>query len=274
MFVKKLLPVILCVTAFHAYSDEILPIRPLMSFGQNILPKDKMQLAVFVDYFQGSKQHFSDVTPSVLYGISDDFSLMLSAPIAVSYQQGDHHANGLEDASLQGEYAFYSKKTAEYSDQATVVAGLAVPSGSVNKKPPTGFGAMSYFLGLTVNRSYSDWFAFLSPGATLTTTHDRTRYGNEYLYQLGIGHNIANIKSEFLLAGLLEFNGKFSVKNSIQGVKNQNSGGNVVFATPSLWLSSKQFIAQLGVGVPLSQHLFGDQIKTRCLLAANFSWTF
>jgi len=274
MSVKKLLPIILCVAAFQAYAGEALPAGPLLSFGQNILPKDKIQFAVFADYFQGSKQHFADLSPSVLYGISDDFSLMLSAPIAVSYQQGNQHTNGLEDAALEGEYAFYSKKTAEYSDQATVVAGLAVPSGSVNKKPPTGFGAMSYFLGLTVNRSYRDWFAFLSPGATLTTTHDRTRYGNEYLYQLGIGHNISHIKSEWLLAALLELNGKFSVKNLIQGVKDQNSGGNVVFATPSLSLSNKNLIAQLGVGVPVSQHLFGNQTKTRYLLAANFSWLF
>ena len=273
---KQLLPLAFCfavlfLSTAKAEEAQFQKAGPLLSFGLN---KDQMQLSLFASHFSGNKQHFTSLEPNILYGLSNDLSLLLNLPVAISNQKNQQHSNGLEDASLIAEYAFYSNKSMEYSDQATVVGGFAIPSGSSKKQPPTGFGAMSYFLGLTFNRSYADWFGFVSPGATLTTTHDKTRYGNQYLYQLGIGRNITQIQSNWLLAALLELNGQFSVKNSIHGVKDQNSGGNIVFATPSLSLANKSFITQLGFGLPITQHLYGNQTKTRYLLAANFSWTF
>jgi len=276
---KLILSGVFCLSAFsfcsaNAKTAAFQQAGPLLSFGQNILEKDQARFGMFASHFAGKKQHFSSIEPSALYGLSDDLSLLLNLPVAMSYEQSGQHSNGLADASLMAEYAFYSDKSTEFSDRATVVGGFAVPSGSSNKKPATGFGAMSYFVGLTFNRTYTDWFGFISPGVTMTTTHDRTRFGNQYLYQFGVGRNITEIQSNWLLAALLEFNGQFAVKNLIRGVKDQNSGGNVVFATPALSLSNKSYILQLGVGLPVTQHLFGNQTKTRYLVAANFSWTF
>lgn len=60
----------------------------------------------------------------------------------------------------------------------------------------------------------------------------------------------------------IEFDGTQTEKNKIQGITDPNSGGNVIFVIPSIWLSSKQWIFQWGIGFPLVQNLNGHQDKS------------
>lgn len=247
---------------------------PLLSFGQNILKEGQTKIFLFSDAFFGSRSHSIDAIPYGLYGITDNFSALLAAPLAVSYKQNKNHSSGFSDMFLQLEYAFYNGNTSQYGEQATLVANVSFPTGSATKKPPTGFGSSSVFLGSTFNRTYVNWFFFTSPGVTLTTSHNGRRVGNEYLYQLGIGRNFYTIDSEWIFAWLVETNGLYLEKTRFNGRSNPNSGGNLVVITPSLWISSKQVTLQFGVGLPVAQHLFGNQTKNKYLLASNVSWLF
>lgn len=244
---------------------------PLVSFGQNILSKNETQVFLFADDFVGVGKHYIDVVPGVLYGITDDLSVFLNTPIAASFKEQGQSSSGLEDAFLQFEYAFYTKSTSRYSDQATIVTNISFPTGSAQKQPLTGFGAPGFFLGTTFNRMYVDWFMFTSHGATLTTSHDHTKIGDQFLYQGGFGRNIANTK-KWMYAWMVEADGQYSGQDKINGATNPNSGGNVVYVTPSLWASSKRVVAQLGVGLPVTQHLFGNQKRESYLLVANVGW--
>lgn len=247
---------------------------PLISFGENIIDKGQIQTFLFADKFKGVRKQAVDIIPSILFGITDDLSVFFNVPIAASYKDDEKHSSGLEDMFLQLEQAFYTQKTADFVDQATFVGNVTLPTGSTKKQPPTGFGAPSIFLGGTFNRTYTDWFGFTSHGAVLTTSHNSTKFGNEFLYQCGVGRNILNIDSKWTLAWMIEADGQFSQKDKINGMTNPNSGGNTVYITPSLWISSKSLIVQVGFGLPATQHLFGNQKKNKYLLAINFGRTF
>lgn len=244
----------------------------LISFGQNILNKGQAQLLLFADDLHGRDQEFVNVVPSLLYGITDTFSIFLSAPIA-HYEQNGQHSSGIEDLSAQFEYAFYTKEDYTYSDEATVVTNVSFPTGSTRKNPPTGFGAASFFIGGTYARTGIEWYYFTSHGATLTSSHHGTKFGNQFLYQGGVGRNIANVE-DWLFVWMIELDGQYSCKDRIQGVTNPDSGGNVIYLTPSLWVSSEKFLLQLGAGYAIQQHLFGDQNRNDYLLALNTGWTF
>jgi hypothetical protein len=246
---------------------------PLLSFGQNILKEAKTKVFLFLDTFVGSQMRLMDAVPYGVYGLTDNFSALLSVP-AANYKQNKRHSSGLSDTLLQLEYAFYNENTSQFEDQATLVAGVTFPTGSATKQPPTGFGSSSFFLGSTFNRTYVNWYAFTSPGVTLTTSHNGQKMGNEYLYQVGIGRNICTIDSEWIFAWLVEANGRYVEKTRFKGRTNPNSGGNLIVITPSLWISSEQITLQFGVGLPVSQHLFGNQTKDKYLLASNVSWLF
>ncbi len=247
---------------------------PLLSLGQNIIDANVTQSYLLVENLSGSNQHFVDITPSLLFGISDQFSIFLNIPFAAHYQQKNTHASGLKDIFLQFEYAYYIQNTALFSDQATIFTNVTFPTGSTEKQPATGIGTVGFLLGTTYSRTYCDWYGFVSPGVFLTTSKNQTKRGNQYFYQFGIGRSLCFKPSSWILAGLLEIDGQYSEKDKIQGAIDNNSGGNVMMITPSLWFSTKKLITQLGIGFPIIQHLFGEQNKHYYLLVASLGYTF
>lgn len=245
----------------------------LISFGQNILDKGLTQIFVFADDFVGENKYNIDLFPNVVYGVTDKLSINVNVPYAVSYKQQQSRSSGWEDAFVQLEYAVYAQKKRDHIDQATVVTSLSIPTGSDSAQPTTGIGAPSFFIGTTYSRMCVYWYMFTSYGATLTTPHGDTQFGNSFLYQAGIGRNIFNIHSRWMFNWLVEADGQYTQRNRIDGMTDPNSGGNVIYITPSLWVSSKKLIFQLGAGIAALQHLNGNQERNYYLIAANLGWT-
>lgn len=246
----------------------------LFGFGGNVIDKGEVQLYFFVDEFKGRKNRLNmDVIPGILFGINEEWSLFFNAPFTPIMRDGRHRSSGLEDFFIQAEYAFYNKKTPCYFDQATLVANITFPTGSVRKNPATGFGAPSFFLGGTYYRTLVDWFFFTSHGAILTTSDHRTRIGDQFLYQFGLGRNLPSPEG-WIYAWMVELDGQYTQKNRIRGRLDNNSGGNIIFVTPSIWLSSKEALLQIGATLPIAQNLFGKQHKIDYSLIAQFAWSF
>jgi hypothetical protein len=246
---------------------------PLIAFGQNIVARHQAQIALFGDDYVVVQRHEMDFIPGFLYGISDDLSIYFRLPFTPSYRTGSAASAGLEDATLQMEYAYYTRETHQFADQATLVGSVNLPTGSSTKNPPTGYGSSSFFIGGTFSRLYTTWYFFTSEGATLTTPHGQTRFGDQFLYQGGVGRNMFDIDSRWIFAWILEADGQYTQKNKISGTIDPNSGGNVVYLTPSLLASSRRLTAQAGIGAPVTQHLFGNQTSNKYVVAFNLSWT-
>jgi hypothetical protein len=246
--------------------------NPLVSFGQNIIDKGQLQLFLFADTFVGPQFCRSDIFPYILYGIRDDLTILLAAPFSPGNRSFDNRSDGLEDFNIQLEYVYYLNKEKYYQDQFTVVGAINFPTGSVYKNPATGFGATSFFFGLTFNRTAIDWIYFFSPGYLFSTTNNNTRLGNQFFYQAGIGRNIINGKG-WMLAWFLEFDGQYFWKNKIHDFWDQNSGGNVAYLTPSIWYSDEKIAIHVGVGYPVVQNWFGKQPRQHYSINFNFAYT-
>lgn len=240
----------------------------LLAFGYNMLDKDQSQLEILSDLFVGNERHSSDILPSFLYAFSEKFSLYAVVPFAPSYRIGPYHSSGLEDAFLQGEYAFYTKENKRRSDQATLVLNVSLPTGGTIKNPLTGNGAMAFFSGLTFQRLYVDYFGYTSQGFLYPTAHHGFQTGWSYLYQFGFGKCLAYKTDRWIFAGQVELGGDYSAKNTYKGITLEDTGGNVIFVTPSLWYSKRRLILQFGVGFPILQDLNGDQINF------DYAWVF
>lgn len=246
---------------------------PMVSFGENILNRKQAQFFVLTNEFKGECQYSINVIPSILYGFTDDFSIFISAPFVLRSRQHKSHSSGIEDCSIQLEYAFYTEEFYTYYDQATVVANVTVPTGSNIKNPSTGTGSNSFFIGTTYSRMMIDWFFFTSHGGILNASSHKTRFGDQFLYQFGLGRLITNTK-HWLFDWMIEVDGTYTWKDKILGVIDPDSGGNVIYVTPSLWISSYDLIIQLGIGFPVLQNLSGRQEKNDYLLEMNVGWTF
>lgn len=246
----------------------------LVSFGQFIVSQGTVQLYNYADDFEGKNKRISDYNPRLNYGMTDDMSVSFGLPVSMNFKDGTNNSYGLEDANLQLEYAFYRDSTSTFVDLFTFVTNVTFPTGSVDKNPNTGIGANSFLLGATFSRTYTDWWGFLEPGVILTNKHEGLKFGNQALYEAGIGRSLATFGKEWLLAFLVEFDGTYTEKNKLLGVKDPNSGGNFAFITPSFYLSSNNLMLQFGVGIPVIQRLNGSQKKIDYVLEGDLAWTF
>lgn len=245
----------------------------LFGFGGNIIDKDEIQFYFFADDFRGRRKTTSDLIPSILYGITETWTVFFNAPFTPAMRDGHHRSSGLEDFFIQLEYAFYNHSTVDYVDEATLVGNVTFPTGSIHKNPPTGFGSPSLFLGTTYYRTWVDWFAFTAHGAILPGSDHGTKFGDQFLYQFGVGRNFASPEG-WIYAWMVELDGQYNKRNRIKGTIDKNSGGNVLYLTPSLWVSSKEILVQWGVSLPLNQNLFGKQHKFDYAINFNFGWSF
>jgi len=231
---------------------------PLVSFGENIVDKGEVQLFVMSDGFFGKNTYSTDIIPGLLWGVTENLSFFFNVPVSPGNKSDHSKSSGLEDVFAQFEYLYYNKVGTASTDQATLVANISFPSGSSSKTPPTGFGSTIFFIGGTYNHTGINWFFFTSPGGVLTTSNHKTKFGNQFLYQCGLGRNFPS-PAGWIFAWMVEFDGTYAWKNKIHGMKDPNSGGNIIYVTPSLWISSKRLILQFGAGYPVVQHLFGNQ---------------
>jgi hypothetical protein len=245
-------------------------IAPLVSFGQLLIGEK-----AFLPQLSGAYTHRHDgytdvVAPSMTYGIRDNFAAFFIAPFTPRNRSGSSHSSGIEDIFLQLEYGYYNQSRTDYTLVGTVVANVQFPTGSSSKVPPTGAGSFSYFLGTTYAYLSYNWYAFVSPGVNLTTTHHGTKFGTSYLYQWGFARYIEQLSPRgWIFDLMIEFDGIYAEKEKMHGVTNPNSGGNSIFVTPSIWLSSRRWVVQWGIGFPLVQNLNGHQDKIKYSIAYN-----
>lgn len=239
-------------------------IAPLISFGQLLVGKKALLPQVMGTYTRSHNGYSNGIAPSVIYGIRDDLSIFFEVPYSLRSKSGSSHSSGIEDIFLQLEYGYYNKSRSDYTLLATIVGNVQFPTGSSMKNPPTGTGSYSYFLGTTYAFLSFNWYAFASTGFNLTTTHHGTKFGNSYLYQWGFARYIKWLSPcGWIFDLMVEFDGTYSKKDKFQGITDNNSGGNVILITPSIWLSSKRWILQWGMGFPLVQNLNGHQDKLK-----------
>jgi hypothetical protein len=253
----------------------ITQISPLISFGQ-LLVGENAFLSEISGFNDQTHHGYSNVIePNAIYGIRNDMSLFVMVPLSLKSKEGSSHSSGIGDVLLQYEYGFYQRTKKEYTLVSTVVANVQFPTGSSRKKPPTETGWFSYFLGTTFAYTSFNWYAFFSTGGNFPTAHHGTKFGNEYLYQCGFARYIEQLSPPGCIFDLMiEFDGTYSQKDRFAHARDRNSGGNAIFVTPSIWLSSKSWLLQSGASFPILQNLNGEQDKIKYSINYAFGVAF
>lgn len=245
---------------------------PLFSIGQTIVGKHDLLGYVYGDFRKGHRHKETVVTPSLLYGIRDDLALFVNLPVAARLTEDCHHSSGLLDAWAQLEYAWYTRSTPYFTNEATILGSITIPSGSTRKNPPPGDGSPSFFLGATVSHLATDWYAFGSTGIELPTRYRHEKPGKALLYQMGAGRNIGTLPG-WSFVFFVEFNGIYHQRDTRNGIVDDNSGGNTIYLAPVLFVGSDNFVFQIGIAAVVDEHLFGQQNKRKYHASINIGYT-
>lgn len=243
---------------------------PLVSFGQTVVDKGDFYLFCYPSVERGTQEKVDNILLYPSWTPIEHFAVTLNLPLTIKSTIDGVHAAGLDDISLELEYLYHYTGTTKSFTAFTIFGAMTFPTGT---KELT-LGSPAYFMGLTFAHMTAEWYIFTSTGATITTCLHKTQYGNNFLYQGGIGHNIDFPIKKWIFLWLVEFDGIASQSDTIKGVEDKNSGGNVIYVTPSLFISNKFTIMQFGISVPCVQHLRGIQNKKSYILNCNFGFTF
>jgi hypothetical protein len=247
---------------------------PLFCFGQNIV--DKNDLLLIEDYFyqQISGLKYNILTSSILYGITDNLSVLFNVPIIVDSRQGDCKSAGLSDIFVQGEYAFFNYGQETYYNQATIVAAMSLPTGSNSKTPQLGLGSPSFFIGATASHTSIKWYAFCSLGGLFTTSSWNIKQGNQLFYEAGLGYNLGYKTKKWLLTGILELSSLYAQPDKIDGFFDNNTRSNVIFFGPLLFFSYKCITLQAGFQGAIFQDIKDNQHKENLRTALEIAFIF
>ena len=236
-------------------------------FGQNIIDKYST-LAIFYPYITlGKNQSFTQIIPEIIYGIRDDLSILLAFSTAVKFKYDGYRSSGSLDAVVQMEYAPYLKQTPTYTNQISFVGSVYLPTGNECKMPATGYGSPSFFLGVVAVHLATEWYAYTSHGGLLTTKNDLgIKPGNQFVYQAGVGKNIAYSPNRWTLMWMVELNGMYQKKTKIDGIIDNNSGLHTITVGPSVWFSTNRFVLEVGAVPIVYQSISFEQFKSSCVI--------
>jgi hypothetical protein len=181
----------------------------------------------------------------------------------------------MEDIMGQLEYSLYLKEAETYTNEVTLVTSCLLPTGHPCRDPSTGFGSPSFFVGFTAYHIGIEWYYYVSPGVLLPTKYgNHTKIGNQFLYDCGIGKNISYKPDKWIFMWMIELIGIYEQRDRINGIIDNDSGGNTVILAPSLWFSTDRIILQASIAPIISQDLFGDQSKDQFIVSFSVIWKF
>ncbi len=247
----------------------------LYGFGQYVLDQgDLLGACATQSEFGHANNNFNTVFPYLIYGIRDDMVMIFTLPIAAQFNQGCESSSGLLDAIIEIEYLTYEYKTERSSWEVSLEGALFLPVGHKHAKPELSFGSPAFFAGIITRYIAIDWYWYASTGGTFTTSHNKTKAGNEFLYQTGFGKNVGYESEKWLCTLMLEMNGICMQKEKHCGELDPNTGGNMIALGPTVWFATQRFIFQAGILPVVYQHWNGDQAKETLFINFNFEWKF
>ncbi len=226
------------------------------------------------------------------YGITDNFTLSVKGSYELLRNIREvHHeepvevhnrgnSKGIGDLTILGQYRFV--KIRESNFESSLLFGLRVPTGKTTVKDISGerfetefqpgTGSWDPLVGIAVTKIFGPFsldanvlYTFATKGAQDTNLGDIFSYNAAFSYRV--------LKQRPISWDLIiEANGEWKQKQKINGIKDENSGENIIFISPGMRFSWKQWSAYLSVSFPVVQHLNGIQNKTdsRTIVGISF----
>lgn len=255
---------------FDSFSDE-----ELMAFagaGQDVHSVDSIVHTMF----------------GVAYGMTEDLTISLKIPYEYLRDIREVHedepeeihrhgnAKGIGDLTVLGQYRFV--RTINNGLDAAVLFGLRIPTGRTTDTDDggerfktefqAGTGSWDPIIGLAATKRVDALsldanilYIIASKGSQDTDLGDVLNLNAAVSYRTFSNRNIS-------WDLIIEANAEWKERQKTGGIRDEHSGGTVLFLSPGLRVSSGRWAAFISVGFPVIQNLEGIQDDTK--LRASF----
>jgi len=201
-------------------------------------------------------------------------------------------SKGIGDLSVYGLYRFVNNE--QTGLQVSVLGGVRMPTGDTSEKTKEGdrfeaehqpgSGSWDPLFGIGVSMPWNSaslgaslFYQLSTEGSQDTTIGDGVFYSLALAHRLGTGgshaHHDHGPHAELDL--ILELNGEWREKVDIDGARDDNTGGHVLFLAPGVRYGAPQgWAAALSFGVPVINNLNGIQSEPNWRVIGNIGHAF
>lgn len=242
------------------------------SFGSNILDPGQAQLHAAPDIFKVTKARYIDYGTRLLYGTSENTSLLFTLPMT-TFTNREVNISGFGNFSIQGDYEFYRKASLTDVEKGSLIVSFSPPTGNL------GTQAYTHFIGGVYNHTWVDWLWFSALGISQFVKHNGEQPAPRVYYELGVARNLDSVTGDHMLTGFMEIVGQYDPRYRTSHPITRLSGGNVLsngyllFIVPSIFWSNKKWILEGGVSIPISQYWLGTRDKVDYFIGGGISYT-
>ena len=255
-----------------------------------------------------SVDKITNTSVSLAYGVTDNFSVSVRLPYTQrdniregEIEDGEAEAHTHGDSSGYGDLLLLSQYQFSTSENTNIsgIFGIKAPTGETKVKDvddlrfetefQPGTGSWDVLVGAAINGSsgrlgYHTNFLYnkSTEGSQSTEIGDAFSYNAALTYRLNEHDHASHDHSddtgtqndELNWDLILEVNGEHRSANQISGISEEHSGGNTVFLSPGVRLSSGSLSGFVSYGIPLIEDQNGTQTDVNQRIVAGFSIAF
>jgi len=233
------------------------------------------------------------------YGVTDDITLSFNIPYAFRKDIREGHldggtpeveaegdSGGVGDTTLLAQYRFLDRP--ERGVEAAFLAGLKIPTGKTSERTAgderfeaehqPGSGSWDPLAGIALTKRLGFWsldanllYTLATKGSQDTDLGDLFNYNAAVSFRVGgedsgahshdgVPHHPHGSHSHIALDLILEANGEWRGKQKVAGVRDDDSGGTLLYLSPGVRLTAgERCWGYLSVGIPVHEAPNGVQ---------------
>jgi len=200
------------------------------------------------------------------YGVTSRLALFSVLPVAqINRAAGNVNDSefGLGDAALFARYEVFRADKPGQTIRIAPYAGVRVPTGRDGK---TGDGSVDFFGGIIATVASTQWVLDSQLRYDDNREADRFERGDsvslESSFQLRLAPAQVVFDTRAFVFGVVEISATKSERNRVGSVIDPNSGGFQLSVTPGVQYSTRRWIADFGVKLPLVSDLNGSALES------------
>ncbi|GMQ99760.1 MAG: hypothetical protein BMS9Abin18_0585 [Zetaproteobacteria bacterium] len=253
---------------------------PVFGLGPHTIYEGGVEITPEFDVSQSASTRGQDLTfLKAAYGINADWTAGIELPWTFKENVSDQ-ANGLGDLRLFTKYRFWRKDSPGVQESVAALLKVkfdtskqgANPAPTV-AKPALGTGTADVVLGLTYGYESLKWYRWASIRYRRNGHSSGKKVGDKVLVDLVAGWRPT--MPEYLkpdMVWLLELNGEYGRRGSLDNVSLVNDGGTELFLSPGFMWTVRNFAVKAGVQLPVFSNLNGVQTKTDYRAKLELEW--
>ncbi|MBI4602970.1 MAG: hypothetical protein HY721_13515 [Planctomycetes bacterium] len=232
-----------------------------------------------------------------VFGAHEDVTVALNVPYVVKELETTMggrrlhlNSDGLGDISVVGKWRFYKDPELGGTTESAAFLGIELPTGrddvrdaGIRLPQPLqpGSGSVDGILGAAFTRLWDGGRWLLNADLFYKANSEANDYGFGNILRFDVGGQFRAYPSryerydQFTLNLILELNGEYAEKDTLDGDRVDGTGGLKLFASPGIQaIVSESLLFEVGVQIPVFRHLHGPQLGEDFRATIGLRWLF